>query len=508
MNLGRTSIALIVIRFCKIAFSVITLTLLAKYFGVAVELDLWIITSTLITTLNLALWGPLNETFRAKFVHLKETEGEAAALFRVRSLLVAIFLITVTVSILLVLFSENISQIATHNIGEKERKYFINIFLLLIPSLVINEFINIGSSVLNAYNIFYLPEILGISSSIINLIVIYFLGSQLGVFALIIGLYISILVNGSAILLYVRKNDIKVLSGGYTLKFWAIKPFIYFSLPFFFPYFITQIQTILEKFLANDLGDGIVSIVNYSGQFKNIIQAVLTSVLASIMVPALSSRLSKNDKNGFVFIFTQNIHIVFVFLSFVIPFLIGAAEPIIKLLFGNSKIEPQSIDSIIFLSRLYILSLISVMLYLIFGLTLLAQQKNKAYAIQGLIAQLMVIGINILFYKRVGPTIFPISIIISHFIVSVFMWRKLNIEHEQTEIFYGLGKYILFILGMSFLLYEAFRIIKPLSDDLLIQSISIFSILIITFLISSPIMGFKFLLDLIKRETNNNYRSG
>lgn len=499
MNLKKTSIFLILIRFLKIFFSILTLTLIAKYFGVSVEMDIWVIASTLIAAINLTLWGPLNETFRAKFVFLREKQGEVLTMYKVRSLLVFIFFVTFIVSIILAFSSEKIIAIVAPGIVSEEKKFFLMIFLFMIPSLIINEFINIGTSILNAYDVFYLPEVLGIISAVLNLVSIFILAPHFGIFSLIIGTYLSAFIFFITIIFFLQKNEINVFSGGYSIKWKFIKPFIYFSLPFFVPYLITQIQTIIEKFLANSLGEGIVSIVNYSSQFKNITQAVLTSVLVSIMVPTLSMRFAKKDRIGFSNIFKQNIEIIFLFLTLIIPFLIGATDPIVNILFGNSDIDTNSIKKIIYLTRLYVLSILSIMIYLIFGLALLAQQQGRTYAIQGSFAQIIVIVINIIFYKKLGPTVFPISLLISHFLASLFMLKNLDIKTKKILIIKDLARYILMILILSFLLIKSHEVIELSTKNDFIQSFLLFSILVFLFLLLSPLVGFKSLSYLLKK---------
>ena len=68
------------------------------------ERDVWLLVLAFITTINLAVWGPINETFRTKFIFLREKEGEVEALRRTASLLSFIVLGTILVSLVILLF--------------------------------------------------------------------------------------------------------------------------------------------------------------------------------------------------------------------------------------------------------------------------------------------------------------------------------------------------------------------------------------------------------------------
>ena len=490
MNSIKISAFLLLFRFVKIAFSIITLILTAKYFGVSVEMDVWLIVSTAIATINLAIWGPLNETFRAKFVFMRETEGEESALFKVRSLLLFIILVTVLVSIFLALFSKSIIPYLAPSLLNNERQIFITLLLLLIPSFVINEMTSIGTSVLNAYNVFYMPEIMGIISGVINLFCVVLFAPFIGIKALIVALYVSVIILLILIIYFLRKSKIKLLSGGASLNWKYIKPFVYFSLPFFFPYLIAQFNTIIEKNLANDLGAGIVSIVNYSSQFKGIIQSVFTSVLITVMVPSLTMKFANNNRSEFAKTFKENIQIVFLSLSLIVPFLIGAAEPIANLLYNHGGIDQSSINEIIYLIRFYSISIISVMLYLVFGLTLLAQQQGVKYAIQGVIAQVITIIANVLLYKKLGPVIFPVSLIVSHFVVSIVMFKHIVLENKKI-IVRDITAYILLILTLSSILFVINEPIVFYIKNSFVQLITFGILLLLSFFVIATCFGFK-----------------
>lgn len=500
-SLKTTSVYLLVFRFIKIALSIFILTLSAKYFGVSVDMDIWIIVTAFISTINLSLWGPINETFRAKFVFIKEQEGEESALLKTGSLLVFILIVTLILSLLLVLFSKSLIPFLASSLEGTQKEIFVSILLLMIPSFVINELTSIGTSVLNAYNVFYMPEVMGILSSVLNLFCIILLAPHIGIQSLIIAQYFSSFILVFFIFYFFKKSKIHIFKGGLAFKREHIKPFVYFALPFFFPYIIAQFNIILEKNLANSLGIGIVSIVNYAGQFKGIIQSVFSSVLVTVMVPSLANRFANRNIEDFKNILNDNIQIVFISLSFIVPFLFAAASPIANLLYNHGGIDASSIDAIVYLIRFYSFSTISVMLYLIFGLALLAQQLGKIYAIQGVVAQIITILINLFFYKRIGATVFPLSLLISHFLVSLFMFNSMNIKNKKT-IEIEVGKYIILILILSCSLFFLANIVSNCIENSIFQLIIDAVLLFLLFLLFATILGFKVISYLVFLKLN------
>jgi peptidoglycan biosynthesis protein MviN/MurJ (putative lipid II flippase) len=146
------------------------LPLSVKYFGISVERDIWILTSAFISTITAVFFGPLNEIFRAKFVFLRETAGEAEALRKLQSLLLFIVFGVLTLSVLVLLFPRQIKIFVAPAVeGGGQTDMFVRLLYLAVPNLLIQQCINIGMSTLNAFNVFYIPEVVGGITSFINL---------------------------------------------------------------------------------------------------------------------------------------------------------------------------------------------------------------------------------------------------------------------------------------------------------------------------------------------------
>lgn len=488
-NIKKTTIFLFIIRLLKIAFNIFTLAITSKYFGVSVKMDVWIIVSTIITTVNLTIWGPLNETFRAKFVFLMEHDGEKTTLYKVRSLLLSIFLITIAISIILALLANHIIPFVAPSLSSSQKVLFVKILLIMIPSFVISEMTSIGVSILNAYKVFYMPEIVGVVSGLVNLICVILFASSLGISSLILGQYISSLILITCIVIFIRNYNINLWSGGVSISWKEVKPFIYFAIPFFLPYGVGQFNNLLEKSLSNSLGIGTVSILNYGSQFKNVLQAVFTSVLASVMVPSLTLAWAQKNSIAFFKTFKDSIQIVLLTLSLATPIIYAGSSSFVNILYNHGGITAESLEAISHLIRIYCVSIFGVMFYLLFGFALLAQQQSSKYAIQGVISQIMMGIFNVLFYKKIGVSIFPVSLFVSHFVVSILMFKSLNINNKKNIIIETI-RYIILIVILTFLLTFISQFVYEFIKTPLIQLTVIVFVLLILFIIFSRIIGF------------------
>lgn len=402
--------------------SVVSVTVTAKFFGVSVEKDCWILAMTLITTIVMGMWGPLNEIFRAKFVFLREQEGLEKVMSMTSSLLIFVIIVTLVASLVVTLFYKEISSVIIGNISSNASDIFATLLLALIPTILLTELTKITTSILNAFDIFYIPDIVGFFCGIINVIMIILLTPSIGIYSLLCGAYVSTILLLVVNLYYLNKKKIRIWTGNLKFDFNYVKQFLIFALPFFFPYFVGQLNGIAEKYIAALLGQGAVSSLDYASQFTKILQSVISGILTTVMVPILAKAFANNRMNEFSIIVKDNIRVCMLILIAFCGLLVGAAEPICHFFFDRGRVDSNQLLIIIKLTRAYGLTFISIFMYLIFGYVLLSYGKGKIYALAGVITQIFVIILFIAGFKMIGNLyVFPISVFIAHLLAAIWM---------------------------------------------------------------------------------------
>ncbi len=430
-SLRKVSAYLFGLRLLRTAMSVVTVALSAKYFGIGIERDVWLLVVAFVTTINLAVWGPINETFRTRFIFLREQEGECEALHKTASLLSFMILVTIVISVLILLFPDLLMRIIAPSVSSENSHLFIKMLYLLVPTFLLNQLVVIGTSVLNAYESFYIPEIVNFFSGILHILCLLLLAPVIGIDSLIISMYLSLLSLLFVLVFYIHKKQIKIGRLPLLFSWKAVKPFIIFSIPFFIPYFVSQCNAVVEKSISNLMGIGVVSTIDYARRFTEVLLGVFLGVLSSVLVPVLSKHYSDHDEVGFLGVFKQYVQVVFLFLSVTLPLLIGAALPIDTFFYFRGGITMDTVLNMALLTQLYGIAFISVSLYLFFGLSLLAQNQGKKYAICGALAQVSMIVFDVLFYKMLGIYTFVIALFISHTIMAIVMYYYLRLMDKK-----------------------------------------------------------------------------
>jgi len=449
--LKRKAVILFLLRILKIGLGILNLSLAAKFFGVSIDRDVWILAFNTIVILDAALWGPINETFRAKFIFIKEHEGEENALAKTRSLLLFTTIVSILVVCFVMCFPNLLAKIIAPSFSGEELQQLLRMIVFVAPCLIINQTVQIGISILNAYGSFYIPEISSTITVVLNLILILLLAPIIGIYSLLVSYYAGIIILVVLILVQIKKLQINLLSDLTKIQFKDFYPFVLFALPFFFPYFLGQLNAILEKTISSSLGIGVVSIIDYSRKFTDVLLSVISSVLTTILVPTLSLQFMKKEPKKFLIEFQQIFQIGLLAITFIISILTCCPEAFVKILYAKGNIEEHILIQIGQMVRLYSLTAFSIFLYTIFGMALLSSGNGKKYAFWGIMAQLITMILNILLAQRVGIYIFPISLFISHLIIGCVM---LNMFPYKNKAFLrATAKYIgvlIFTIGLMY----------------------------------------------------------
>lgn len=424
----KTAFFLFIIRFLKLVISVATLSIAAKYFGISTQRESWLLTLNFIIVINLAIWGPLNEIFRAKFIFIKANEGETAALRRTSNLFVFSLVVMLLIAILVHFFAHPISKLIAPAYDSEKLSIVVSIVRFMIWSTILTQATQLLSSILNTYDSFYIPEFSGFFSALLNFFIIIILSKHIGIYSFVVANYVSALVLLLALIYQTSKLNIALFQSKIDLSWKEISPFILFSLPFFMPYIVGQCNGLIEKSIGNMMGNGTVSIIDYAKKIAEIIQTVLSSVLVTIMVPSISVQFANGLLEKVKEESLKYLQLVLLILSILIPLLLVSADPITHILFDKGSISKIDLATISFLMRIYSIGLLAVFIYLVFGLTLLSTNKNKDYAMYGMFAQLMMMAINVLAYRYWGIYTFTISLTASHLLVGIIMFLKLPVS--------------------------------------------------------------------------------
>lgn len=353
--------------------------------------------------------------------------------------------------------------------------------LVVAPSLLFDQLSHLGTSILNAYNSFYVPEISNCVAALVNIVSMIFLAPYIGIYALAVSYYIGLVLMFSFVAYEVYLRNVPIFSDGIKVRLADFKPFFIYALPFFIPYFFIQINFLVEKSLGNILGEGVVSMLDYSRRFVDIPINVLTSVLLTMLVPVLSSRFVKQDAAGFLTDFKQIYQFGLLIVTGLIAFFCSSAQELIGLVLYHK--EQMPLDAVIRISDLanyYAWSALINFFYIIFGLALLATNRGRIYAFFGVIAQLIMIAFNFLCYRSLGVYTFPVSFILAHSFSAVALF--IYFPYSNRRILFSVTlRYVLYLVAVVGVVYLLTELLPDRTNDYIALIVNGCTILIVMF---------------------------
>ncbi len=444
----KKALLLFILRILRTGLSVINLTITAKYFGVSIERDEWILASAAILIIDQAIWGPINETFRARFVFLRYELGEAEAMAKARSMFSFINFVTFALVCFCLICPLWIASVIAPKYNQHQQLQLSYMLMLLSPSFLLNQACQFLSALLNAYKKVYLPEIIGFCSVLINIILVVLLSPRFGIYSLVFCYYLSLVLLFVALTVQLAQLKVRVFANPLQLKFANIKPFVIYALPFFIPYFFGQVNSLIEKGISSTMATGAVSVIDYSRKFSEITVNVLSGIFTTMLLPALSAHFVKKEYDAFVREFRSILQLGFLVMMFLTGVFTACPGAVITLLYNRGAISAHALSTISSLSMLYGWSAVAVFLYVIGGTALLSSNKGKYYAMYGAAAQIVMIMFNLMYHKQFGVYTFPLSLAVSHIIIAVLLFKYFPVT--------GKGLFVIVLKGLMQLVLGCF----------------------------------------------------
>lgn len=445
---------LFLLKFLKIPVYILNLSLTAKYFGVSLERDAWLLAFGAMMFIDNALWGPINETFRAKFIIIKEKEGERIAIEKTKSLLFFIIFFSIFISLLLVIQPDILSGVVAPKFSSSELEVFNTIIRYTSSCLLVNQLMQISISVLNAYDSFYIPEIAGFITSSLTLLFIIWLAPVIGIYSLLVSYLFGTVILIVMLTLQMKKLGVEIFGGGSKLKFTYFKEFFKYSLPMYVPFLFLQLNTFVEKILASKLGLGLVSIIDYSRKFSELMLTVFVSVITSLLMPALTKNFIRGNEDIFIEEFLRIFKLGILIISIVAAVMFCGGNSIIDAFYNKGNIAVSKLQMITELSQYFILGLVGVFVNIIFGMTLMSSERTKIFATIIMITNILIILFNVIFIKYLGVYVFPISLLVfnmigGYLIFYFFPFRRRRVFTDSTKYlaFFSSTVFAAFLLG-------------------------------------------------------------
>lgn len=195
---------------------------------------------------------------------------------------------------------------------------------------------------------------------------------------------------------------------GYKYKFLLdikdkhIKTMVYIASPVIIGVSVNQINTLVDRTMGSRLAEGGISALNYATMINGFVYGIFVVSISTVMYPMISKMASENNIIGLKKAILDSMGAINLL---VIPATVGAmifAEPIVRLLFGRGAFNVNAIAMTSQGLFFYSIGMVAYGMREVVSRTFYALQDTKTPMINGTIAMVINVALNILLSKVLG----------------------------------------------------------------------------------------------------------
>jgi len=423
-------------KIAKATVGLMIVTMISKVLGFSRELvlgavygasnysDVYITAMNIPTTLFTLIGTALITTFMPLYFENHSIGGEEKANYFVSNIFNIIVVFSVVVALGGILFARPLVKIFAMGFEYQKFELAVKFTRIMIFGGIFVALSKLMTSYLNAKGSFKIPGLTGIPFNIIIIISII-LSASINIYILPIGTLIAMASQFLFQCPFVIKKGYKyrpILD----IKDESVKKMTYLLAPVFIGVAVNQVNSVVDKTLASTLVEGSISALNYANRLNSFVMAMFISSVASVVYPMLSKLSSENNKEKFTESVVKSVNSV---ILLVIPISVGAivlATPIVELLFQRGAFDARATKMTAIALVFYSIGMVGFGLRDILGKVFYSLQDTKTPMVNGAIAIIMNIVLNVLLIKYMEHAGLAFATSISGIVCILLLFRSLK----------------------------------------------------------------------------------
>ena len=471
----RSGILIMIITLASRVLGLVRTALIAYYFGATKFTDAYFSAFKISNFFRQLLGeGALGTVFIPIYNDREKAVGAEKSKSLIYSVLNLLFIFTTLITILMVIFSDNIINFIVTGYPEETKKIASNLLKIMAIYFVFIGLAGMVSAILNNFKKFLIPASTSLLFNIAIIASIIFYGEKFGVIAMAIG----VVIGGLLQFLVVLPSFIKIVK---TYKFNInfgdkdLKKIFILMIPMLLGIFARQINSIVDQFFASHLASGGVSALENATRIFNLPLGVFGISIATVIYPTLSRAISNNE----IDIVKKSLQRGLNFLMFlIIPsmgVLIFYAKDLIELVLGHGKFTQNSItitsESLIYYSiGLFFYTSVHLMSRAFYGM-----KDTKRPVIFSVISIVINIGLNAVLIRQFQHKGLALATAIASMINFILLYIVFNRKYIKLDLIYLIRFKVKVILTTGIALGGSFYI-----DNIFIKLI-VFSVIYLGF---------------------------
>ena len=370
---------------------------LASSYGASMYSDAYLTAMNIPVVIFTIIGTTLGTVLIPMYFEVNSDLGEKKALNFTNNVFNIVIAICIVLATLGFIFTEPLVKVFAMGFEGQTLKVAIDFTRITIIGIVFTGLSYVMTAYLQIKNNFTVPGLISVPKNII-IITSIILSVKHNPYIMIWGTLIGIATEFLFQLPFAIKNGYKY-QPYINIKDKYIKKMSWLIGPVLIGVAVNQINTMVDRTLASTLAEGSISALNYANKLNGFVMAMFITSVAAVIYPMLSKLSSEDNKEKFTSSVVQSINSV---ILLVIPISIGAivlATPIVKLLFQRGEFDTRATSMTAIALIMYSIGMVAFGLRDILGKVFYALQDTKTPMINGVIAMIMNIVLNIILVK-------------------------------------------------------------------------------------------------------------
>ena len=436
---------------------------LASAYGASMYSDAYLTAMNIPVVLFTIIGNTLGTVLIPVYFEVNGNLGENKSLNFISNVFNIVIAICIVLALLGFIFTEQLVKIFAMGFEGQTLEIAIDFTRITIIGIVFTGLSYVMTSYLQIKNNFTVPGIVSVPKNII-IIASIILSVKYNPYIMIWGTLIGIATEFIFQLPFAIKCGYKY-QPYINIKDKYIKKMSWLIGPVLIGVAVNQVNAMVDRTLASTLVEGSISALNYANKLNGFVMAMFITSVAAVIYPMLSKLSSEDNKEKFTSSVVQSINSI---ILLVVPISIGAivlAAPIVKLLFQRGEFDARATSMTAIVLIMYSIGMVAFGLRDILGKVFYALQDTKTPMINGAMAMIMNIVLNIILVKYLElaglALATSISAIVCIFLLFVSLKKKIG-YFGQDKIIKTTIKSILSAVAMGVITYFAYNMVSNL----------------------------------------------
>lgn len=459
-NLAKSAFWLMVVIMFSKVLGFAREIVLGYFYGTSAYSDIYITAMNIPLVIFAAIGSAIVTAFIPLYHEALEGGGERIALRFSNNLMSIVAILTLGLTIFGYIFAEPIVKLFAMNFTGEKLALTVQFVRIMMVGIVFIGFSNIMTAYLQIQGNFTIPGMIGFPNNIIIIssIIISAMTKNLNVLAIggLLGMISQFLFQVPFAIKKGYKFKLVI-----DIKDKYLKKMLWLVLPVFIGVAVNQVNTMVDRSLASGLGDGVITALNNANRLNGFVMGLFISTLGAVIYPTLSKLSTENNKEKFAGSVATSVNCVNLL---VLPASVGAivlATPVVRILFQRGAFDERSTALTATALVFYSVGMIGFGLRDILGKVFYSLKDTKTPMINGIIAVILNIVLNIALAKVMGHGGLALATSLSAIICILLLFGSLKKKigyYGQDKIKNTFLKSLIASLAMGVVTYFVYKL--------------------------------------------------